>query len=159
MIESHRDEDFCRRWDALADEDHTHFLTAQEYFHYKNKWWLHSNKQGSITMPLRHRSDFLIRHRLPWNDCNKKQEKNHMCLLLQAQTMGGTKFIFYMVQLGRFMVDSLSFRKSRRRWHQVLSERYDPFLVVFGKILLDKTFLNSIYFGQDWSFTADGGLL
>ena len=49
---------FCRRWDALADEDHTHHVTAQEYFHYKNKWWLHSNKQGLNTMPLRHRSDF-----------------------------------------------------------------------------------------------------
>ena len=24
MIENHRDEDLCRRWDALADEDHTH---------------------------------------------------------------------------------------------------------------------------------------
>ena len=57
MIENHRDEEVCRRWDALADEDHTHHLTVQEYFHYKNKWWLHSNKQGSNTMPLRHRSD------------------------------------------------------------------------------------------------------
>ena len=43
MIENHRDEEGCRRWDALADEDHTHHLTVQEYFHYKNKWWLHSN--------------------------------------------------------------------------------------------------------------------
>ena len=58
MIEHNRDEEVCRRWDALADEDHTHHLTAQEYFHYKNKWWLHSNKQGSNIMPLRHRSDF-----------------------------------------------------------------------------------------------------
>ena len=58
MIDNHRDEDLCRRWYALADEDHTHHLTVQEYFHYKNKWWLHSNKQGSNTMPLRHRSDF-----------------------------------------------------------------------------------------------------
>ena len=58
MIENHRDEDFCRRWGALADEDHNHHLTAQEYFHYKNTWWLHSSKQGSNTMPLRHRSDF-----------------------------------------------------------------------------------------------------
>ena len=58
MIEHRRDEEVCRRWDALADEDHTHPLTEQEYFHYKNKWWLHSNKQGSDTMPLRHRSDF-----------------------------------------------------------------------------------------------------
>ena len=27
MIENHRDEEVCRRWDALADEDHTHHLT------------------------------------------------------------------------------------------------------------------------------------
>ena len=58
MIQHHRDEDVSRRWDALADEDHNHHLTQQEYFHYKNKRWLHSNKQGSNTMPLRHRSDF-----------------------------------------------------------------------------------------------------
>ena len=31
MIENHRDEDLCRRWDALSDEDHTHHSTAQEY--------------------------------------------------------------------------------------------------------------------------------
>ena len=58
MIENHRDEDLCRRWDALADEDHTHRLTAQEYLHKKSKWWLHSNKRGSKSMPLRHRPDF-----------------------------------------------------------------------------------------------------
>ena len=45
MIENHRDEDLCRRWDALADEDRTHHLTTQEYFHNKNKWWLHSKKR------------------------------------------------------------------------------------------------------------------
>ena len=58
MVENQRDEDLCRRWDAFADEDHTHHLTAQEYLHYKDKWWLHSNKHGSNTMPLRHRPDF-----------------------------------------------------------------------------------------------------
>ena len=42
MVENHRDEELCRRWDALADEDHTHRLTVQEYFYHKNKWWLHS---------------------------------------------------------------------------------------------------------------------
>ena len=35
MIEHHRDEKVCRRWDALADEDHTHHLTEQEHFYYK----------------------------------------------------------------------------------------------------------------------------
>ena len=50
MIENHRDEELCRRWDALADEDHTHHLTTQEYSLY--------NKQGSNTMPVTHRPDF-----------------------------------------------------------------------------------------------------
>ena len=31
MIENGRDEDACRQMDALADEDHTHHLTPQEY--------------------------------------------------------------------------------------------------------------------------------
>ena len=43
--------------------------------------------------------------------------------------------------------------------HQVLNERCDLLIAVFGKILLDKTFLNSIYFVKDGSFTADGGVL
>ena len=58
MIEKHQDEDLCARCDALSDENHTHHLTAQEYFFFRSKWWLHSKKQGSYTMPLRHRSDF-----------------------------------------------------------------------------------------------------
>ena len=31
MIENHRDDELCRRWDALADEDPTHHLATQEY--------------------------------------------------------------------------------------------------------------------------------
>ena len=58
MIENHRVEDLCGRWDALSDEDHTHHLTAEEYLHYNSKEWLHLNEQCSNTMPLRHRSDF-----------------------------------------------------------------------------------------------------
>ena len=46
MIEEGRDEDVCRKWDALADEDHTHHLTPREYYHYKSFWWLTSNETG-----------------------------------------------------------------------------------------------------------------
>ena len=53
MIENGRDEDVCRPWGALADEDHTHHLTPQEYYHDKSNWWLRSNKIGSDTMPIR----------------------------------------------------------------------------------------------------------
>ena len=56
-IEHHRDKEVYRRWDALADEDHTHHLIKQEYFCYKNKSWLHSNQQASDIIPLRNRSD------------------------------------------------------------------------------------------------------
>ena len=58
MIENNRDEEVCRRWDVLADEDHTYHLSEEEYFYYKNKWCLHLNKSGSDTLPLRKRSDF-----------------------------------------------------------------------------------------------------
>ena len=51
-------EQLCRRWVALADEDHTHHLTTQEYSLYQSKWWLHSNKQGSNTFRLTQRPDF-----------------------------------------------------------------------------------------------------
>ena len=38
MIENGRNEDACRQMDALADEDHAHHLTSQEYFCYKINW-------------------------------------------------------------------------------------------------------------------------
>ena len=58
MIENSRDEEDCRAWDVLADEDHTYHMSEEEYFHFKNKWWLHLNKSFSDTLPLRKRSDF-----------------------------------------------------------------------------------------------------
>ena len=57
MIETGRDEDACRQWDALADEDHTHHLIPKEYYHYKSNW-LRSNKTGSNTVPVERRPDF-----------------------------------------------------------------------------------------------------
>ena len=53
-----RNEDVCRQMDVLADEDHTHHLTPQEYYHYKSNGWLLSNKTGSNTVPVEHKPDF-----------------------------------------------------------------------------------------------------
>ena len=47
MIENDRDEDVCRQMDALADENHAHHMTPQEYYYYKSNLWLRSNKTGS----------------------------------------------------------------------------------------------------------------
>ena len=117
MIENHRDEDLCRRWDALADEDHTHHLTAQEYFHYESKWWLHSNKQGSNTMPLRHRLDFKQAFvYLATIATRSRRSTTGAYLLLHTPTMGGTSSSStWWNWQGSWWTDSLSFRKSRRR--------------------------------------------
>ena len=92
-----------------------HHLTVQEYFHFKNKWWLHSNKQGSNTIPLTHRPDFKqalsTLHRLQ----REAEEDPQVPTYSKHKSTMGTEFFFYMVELTRYMVDSLSFRKSRRR--------------------------------------------
>ena len=58
MIENNRDEKVCRAWDVLTDEDHTYRMSLEEYFYYRNNWWLHLNKSGNDTQPLIKRSDF-----------------------------------------------------------------------------------------------------
>ena len=115
MIGNHRDGELCLRWDALADEDHTHHLTTQEYSFYKSKWWLHSNKQGSDTVPLRQRPDFKqalsTLHRLQ----REAQEDPQVPTYSNKRQRWAQSFFFYMVELARFMVVFLKFRKSRRR--------------------------------------------
>ena len=105
MIENHRDEELCRRWDAFADEDHTHHLTNYTIILFQSKWWLHSNKQGSNTVPLRHRVN-----------------NGHRVLLLH----GG---------IGKVHGGLLILPKVTMEMNQVLSERGDPLLAVFGKLL------------------------
>ena len=58
MFDTGRTEEMCRKMDELADEDHTHHLTPEEIRDYRVNWWIRSNKVGSDTMPVRHRSDF-----------------------------------------------------------------------------------------------------
>ena len=44
--------------DKLANEDHTHIATEEEFNVYRGNWWIRSNFVGSDTMPIRHRPDF-----------------------------------------------------------------------------------------------------
>ena len=144
MIENHRDQILCRRWDALADEDHAHHLTTQEYSLYKSKWWLHSNKQGSNTTPLTQRPDVqtsIVYLATIETSCRRRPTSAY--LLYQKSKMG-TEFFFYMVELGKVHGGLLILLKVTMEMHQVLTERGDLLNAVFGKILLDKTFLNSI---------------
>ena len=106
MIGNHRDEELCRRWDALADEDHTHLFTTQEYSLYESNWWLHSNKQGSNTMPVTHRPDF--KQALSTLQQLKQKEEGALQTpngLSQKSTVDTN--LFFVVELARIMVDPL----------------------------------------------------
>ena len=108
MVEHGRDEDVCRQWDALADEDHTHHLTPQEYHHYKSNWWLTSNKTGSNTVPVEHRPDF--KQALSTLQ-QLKQKEGAQRNQQWAQRSSSSSWWSW-----RFLVDSLFLWKSPWRW-------------------------------------------
>ena len=58
MLELGRTEEVIREMDKLANEDHTHHITAEEINVYRSHWWIRSNFVGSDTIPVRHRADF-----------------------------------------------------------------------------------------------------
>ena len=58
IIENNRDEEVCRAWDVLAEQENTYHMSESEYFHYRQNWWISLNKSGNDTQPVRKRSDF-----------------------------------------------------------------------------------------------------
>ena len=160
IIENHRVEDVCRRWDALADEDHTHIWPR------KNTSTTSANggfNQISKVTILCHWGIDLIssRHCLPCNDSKKKQEKNHRCVLTLTNTNSG-----------RHAVHQPTWWNWQGSWwtpkHSESQDGDAPRIEwtgrpvtcsIFPKIRRQKTFMNSMFFVTDWSFTADGGLL
>ena len=115
LIENGRDEDVCRQMDAVADEDHTHHLTPQEYYHYKSNWWLLSNKTGSNTVPVERRPDFKQALSTAIETERRRSSKK--------STMGTEFFFFFMVELARFLV--LIPMKVTMEMNQVLIEQGD----------------------------------
>ena len=99
MIENGRDEDACPQMDALADEDHTHHLTLQEYYYYKSSWWVRLNKTGSDTVPVQRRPDFQTSMVFLAAIERKKQElkeisNGHRVHLLLLLLHGGVGWVF-----------------------------------------------------------------
>ena len=98
---------------------------------------------------------------LPWNDYNKKQEKNHTCLLTLTSTNNGSWHRVHLLHggIGKFLGGLLTVQKVKKEVSQVLSERCDPLLKVFRREPSKMAFKSSIYFAADGSFTAGVGLL
>ena len=86
------------------------------------------------------------RHCLPCNDCNKKQEKNHTCLLVPTWNWQGSWWSSYNSESQEGGEPSIE-------W----TER--PVACSIWQESSKLTFTNSTFFATDWSFTADGGLL
>ena len=48
MMQHNRDDEVCRAWDVLAEQDHTYHM-SEEDFHYIQNWWISLNKSGNTT--------------------------------------------------------------------------------------------------------------
>ena len=107
MIENSRDEEFCRAWDVLADEDHTYRMSESEYFHYRQNWWVSLNKSGNTTEPLRKRSDFnqaLSTLNRLHQEAGGQQTTQADALLEIPAMETGIKFFLHLVAMERILV-------------------------------------------------------
>ena len=160
MIEHNRDEEVSRRWDVLADEDHTHHLSEKEYF-YKNKWWLHLNKSGSDTLPLRKRSDFKralsTLERLHQEAGEEPFPPTFSYKHKQWQLASSSSSTWWKWQDSWW--SSYNSESQSRGKQSLGNERGDPLLTVLWRKPQEMAFKNSICFVTDRSFTVDGGLL
>ena len=110
-------------------------LTAQEYSLYQSKWWLHSNKQGSNTMPSRHRSDFMQALSTLQRLQQEAGEEPHVLLTLTNTNNGRHELHFLHGGIGEVHGGVLIIPKVKKEMHQVLSEWRDPLLAIFGTLL------------------------
>ena len=144
-----------RGWRSHSPFDRTRILLRQE----QNGGFIPTSK---VPIPC-HWEIVLISSKrcLPCNDYNKKQEKNHTCLLTLTSTNHGSWHRVHLLHdgIGKVPDGFLTIQKVKKEVSQVLSERLDPLLPVFWHKPSKMAFTNSVYFVTDGSFTADGGLL
>ena len=164
MIENSRDEEVCRAWDVLADEDHTYHVSEEEYFYHKNNWWISLNKSGNDTQPLRKRSDFkqaLSTLKRLHQEAGGDQLEPYY--LLEVQTMETSiEFSLHLVAMARILVVFLRIhRKSRRKRQAKACDRSGQPVVYRTLTKTSGEWLSRVhfYFVTARSFTADGGLL
>ena len=106
------------RMDDLADEDHTHHLTPEEIRDYRVSWWIRSNKVGSDTMPVRHRSDFK-----PSIVNLATAQRQRGCSSSESKMVA--KLLFVLVELARILVAFFLWASPRRRTqHRLIRETW-----------------------------------
>ena len=84
--------------DKLADKDFSHYMTQEEYFRYRQNWWISLNKSGDTGGSLRNRSDFTealstlnrVDHSGPCHSGSTRNSTNHRVL----PPVGGNGVVF-----------------------------------------------------------------
>ena len=162
MLEHDRDEDVCRKWDDLAEEDHTYQMSESEYFHYRQNWWISLNKSGNTTEPIRNSSDF----NQALSTLNRLHRESGGQLLHAILEVPGTapiiEFFLHLVAMEWILV--LFLRIQRNSMKEDACKGLGPngttrCLQIFGENLRRMAFTNLLYFVADRSFTADVGSL
>ena len=97
----------------------TLIICQNENFYYKNKWWLHSNKEGSHIIPLRNRSaDF----QQALSTLERKKLEN---LLTLTSTNSGSSHRVHLPDggIGKIPGGLLTIWKVKEEASQLLNER------------------------------------
>ena len=105
-----RDEDVCLKWDDLAEQDFSHYMTYQmsesEYFHYIQNWWISLNKSRDTGGPLRNLSDFnqALSTLNPFTPRIWRTTTQAHAILEVPATATVIEFFFQLVAMERFLV-------------------------------------------------------
>ena len=143
-----RNEDVCRHWDALANEDHTHHLTPQEYYHHKSNWW-------QVPILCQCSTDLTLnKHCPPCSSWNRKE--------LKEINIWRRVLLFLHGGVGKVLGALLIPMKVTMEMNQVLIEQGDLFYKYLETILEDMIFLNLLCYRwivYSWrrSTVTDGG--
>ena len=163
MLEHDRDEDVCLKWDDLAEQDFTYRMSASEYFHCRQNWWISLNKSGNTTEPLRKLSDFnqalSTLNRLHREAGGRQLRPLPYWKYKQRQPSSSSSSTWW--QWSGSWWCSKEFKKvnERGRMQRFMIERCNPLSTDLWVNLRRTAFTNSCYFVEDRSFTADGGPL
>ena len=163
MIQHNRDEEVCRAWDVLAEQDHTYRMSEAEYFHYRKDWWITLNKSGNDTQPERKRSDF-NQALSTLNGLHQEAGGQHLGPYPTGSTRHGDRHRVLPPPGGNGENPGGLPNNSKKVKKEVASKGLRSngatrCLQNFGENLRRMAFKNSFYFVTYRSFTGDVGLL
>ena len=162
MIQHNRDEDFCRKWCDLAEQDFTYRMSESEYFHYRQNWWISLNRSGN-TGPLRNRSDFKqalsTLNRLHRESGGQQLRPMPYWNYQQLQSSSSSSPTWWQWSGSWWCSKEFTECEERRGKQRLVIDRATRCLQIFGENLRRMAFTNLLYFVADRSFTADGSLL